>query len=469
MTDHQFDELFRNRLKDYSSQVPENFWQRIQPEDKDRKGFIFWIWYLIVPVCLLSGVAGAYYYKSTGTRNTSSWSSATPTLSPRTTTYAALSPDHFSISAIPHTSSVIDPAAPSAPAANTTYHPSAATTSPAGSTANPPVAPAHSSSVIPLSPALPGSPGLPSASPNPPSTPPAHSDHTAHAAPPAHLRIYPALTSKARITTPAHHPDHLASAYNHNTDPVSNSGTDSATLTHSQLPGITPIPNIFHPLTIGKPQRTIANPTSPITKKTTTPIPSPKNNFLSSLKKGSWQLDVYASPDMPILQYKNSNEQTRLSFTAGLKINRSFGNHLSGTSGLQYSEVNTKLTHYDSSLSGPVSRTGELKITSLEFPLLIGYGIGNDRFRATFNTGMIFKIHSTGELHTTSTSLYFGVDLSKKINDKISLFAEPYYRYSLPGGYNSQYFIQRIHHTGLSLGIRYNFTKRQHKTYDVNQ
>jgi hypothetical protein len=217
-------------------------------------------------------------------------------------------------------------------------------------------------------------------------------------------------------------------------------------------------------------QRTIAYPVNLPSKKLTPTNPSPKNNFLSSLKKGSWQLDVYASPDMPILQYKNSYQQSQLSFTTGLKVNRSFGGHFSGATGFQYSEVNTKINYYDSSNTGPISHTAHLKITSFELPLLIGYGIGNDRFRATLNTGVIFKIHSSGELHTTSTSLYFGLDLSKKINDKISLFAEPYYRYSLPGSYNSQYFTQRIHRTGLALGIRYNFMKpKQHKTYNVDQ
>ena len=57
MTENQFDEFFRKKLEDYSSQVPENMWQRIkQKKDKDRKVII-----LLVLLLLMVGIATSYF------------------------------------------------------------------------------------------------------------------------------------------------------------------------------------------------------------------------------------------------------------------------------------------------------------------------------------------------------------------------------------------------------------------------
>src|SRR5215472_1888795 len=56
MSDKAFDELFRIRLKDHPSAVPEDMWQRIGVEADDRKRFGLWRWYFVGPVVLLAGL-----------------------------------------------------------------------------------------------------------------------------------------------------------------------------------------------------------------------------------------------------------------------------------------------------------------------------------------------------------------------------------------------------------------------------
>lgn len=438
MTENQFDELFRNKLKDYSSQVPDNMWEKIHPEkDSDRKLFFIWLKYVIVPVFTLAGLAGGIYL---GSRP-----------------------------AAPHSLSH----APASVASSPVFSPNALITS--GNSSVPSGRSPVSSGNAPVSsgnaPVLPGNPEIPGAhssisaltitSTHPASGPvsPIH--------PPA-LSIHPRDPSDA----PAH--------YHHNPTPIHSSRKNAfpritqqedpllanadGDLKHLPLPGIQPIPTTWrHPAIAQLPKTTFA----PV-KKTAAPPPGPKNNILSPLKKGAWSFDLYASPDLPVIQLKQDFEKSQLSFTIGMKVNRSFGDHVSAATGVQYSQINEKVAYNDSSATNPI-RYAYLKRTSFDFPLLIGYGIGNDRFRATLNAGMIFKIHSNGNLYTTSNSIYLGVNLAKKINDNISLFAEPYYRYNLPGGSNSQYYIQRINLAGISVGLRYNFKRSgRHKQYDTN-
>jgi hypothetical protein len=415
MTENQFDELFRNKLKDYSSQVPDNMWERIHPEkDRDRKLFFIWLKYVIVPVFTLAGLAGGFYigarpaaHHSLSHSSVSSADSSAATGSPLApSNNAEVSGAHSSVSATSSLISVTPPSV-SVPARNT------------NSASNPAIQHTHKTS------------------------------KTIHPSAPS------AFTPADPLSAPA---SRLSVAHDPNKTPASGS------FKHLPLPGIQPIPNTrFHPAIDQLPKTAF-----PPVKKTTTHPPTPKSNILSPLKKGSWSVDLYASPDLPVLQIKQDFEKAQLSFTIGMKVNRSFGDHVSAATGVQYSQINEKVAYNDSNATSPI-RYGYLKRTSFDFPLLIGYGIGDDRFRATLNAGMIFKIHSFGNIYTTSNSLYLGVNLAKKINDKISLFAEPYYRYNLPGGGNSQYYIQRINLAGLSIGLRYNFKKSgRHKQYDTN-
>ena len=188
---------------------------------------------------------------------------------------------------------------------------------------------------------------------------------------------------------------------------------------------------------------------------------------LSSLKK-QWFLDVYASPDIPINEITAGNVatadfikksfKTHLSYTAGLGIGRLINKRFSIKTGFQYSKIIAKMI--DSNGVGIASR-----YMSIDIPFLIGYEIKNIHFKATINAGVVFNLYSwykgqnpDNYKDNTGISLYAGLSFTKKINDRVELFAAPYFRYRLSYVTKpSAPFNQKIHAAGVSFGIKYNF------------
>ena len=183
---------------------------------------------------------------------------------------------------------------------------------------------------------------------------------------------------------------------------------------------------------------------------------------------GKWWLDVYISPDIPFSTITSNSAPTQyetehLSYTIGARINRAFGEHFSGAIGIQYSQINTN--GFDSAVQYLRSR-----FYSIDLPVMAGYGVGDDQFRTTFHAGVIFNLYSWNNLNAGSSSdlyktndglsLYAGINFSKKISDRLSVFAEPYYRYRLSTmTKSSANFNQYFDILGLSLGIHYHFKK----------
>ncbi|HMH31718.1 MAG TPA: hypothetical protein VK543_01745, partial [Puia sp.] len=61
MAENQFDAFFKNKLKDHSSEVPGNMWQKIlEKKDKDRRRFIFWRRRLLILSLILCSSIAAY-------------------------------------------------------------------------------------------------------------------------------------------------------------------------------------------------------------------------------------------------------------------------------------------------------------------------------------------------------------------------------------------------------------------------
>jgi hypothetical protein len=60
MTDNQFDDIFKKRLENFDSQVPDDMWQRINKKDKDRKVFFIPRWYWLALLFLFVGVGGYF-------------------------------------------------------------------------------------------------------------------------------------------------------------------------------------------------------------------------------------------------------------------------------------------------------------------------------------------------------------------------------------------------------------------------
>ena len=166
-----------------------------------------------------------------------------------------------------------------------------------------------------------------------------------------------------------------------------------------------------------------------------------------------WYLDLFASPDYPFVS-PHEYEHSKLSYTLGVRLNRSLGQHFSLKTGIQYSRVN---------IAGD---SLFVHLMRLDLPVLAGYSVGNEKLKTTFNGGVILNLYSwlpgnnSSGLFKTNTglSLYLGVNFETKINDKFSLFGEPYYRYQLTSmTVSSVPILKFIDIVGINIGARYYF------------
>jgi hypothetical protein len=184
-----------------------------------------------------------------------------------------------------------------------------------------------------------------------------------------------------------------------------------------------------------------------------------KTESEKKLYNRKWFLDVYASPDYPIIS-PPENEQSKLSYTLGIRINRSLGKHFSVKTAIQFSQIN---------LGGDSLSAGmTIHLMRLDLPVLAGYSVGDEKFRTTFNGGVILNLYSwlrgnvIPDFFKTNTglSLYLGVNLENRINKRFSLFGEPYYRYQLTSmTVNSISSMKFIDIVGVNIGARYYFGK----------
>ena len=204
---------------------------------------------------------------------------------------------------------------------------------------------------------------------------------------------------------------------------------------------------------------------------------SKKESEPTSLKNKNWFLDLYASPDIPFniisssgspifVDFMKQNFKTQISYTVGARVGISFAKHFSAKAGFQYSQINAKFND-----SIPIVD----RYRSIDIPFLIGYDIENPDFKTTINAGVIFNLYSSykGRIidsngvaeinvaniykHNTGLSLYIGLNFAKRLNNKIQLFTEPYFRYRL--SYMTKPhapFNQKINIAGVSFGLKYN-------------
>ncbi len=210
--------------------------------------------------------------------------------------------------------------------------------------------------------------------------------------------------------------------------------------------------------------------------KTTGPDSSQSKEVKKPEKKSEqnntkWYLDLYASPDYPIITSSPFDQSvSKLSYTIGVRINRSFGKHFSLKTGIQYSQVN--FIGNDSLFGGAI-----IHIKRLDLPVLIGYSFIGTNIKTTINGGAIFNLYSSvssvpsQNLFTPppvqdyfeknlGVSLYLGVNFEKRIKEKLSLFVEPYYRYQLSSmTISSVQNVKFIDIAGISFGARYYFKK----------
>ena len=195
-----------------------------------------------------------------------------------------------------------------------------------------------------------------------------------------------------------------------------------------------------------------------------TPVKKTQKDSITNKK---WYLDIYASPDYPIdhTAYTSSNfinEQMKLSYTVGLRINRAFGKHFSAKLGIQFSQLNFTLKADTFGLQAT-----NIHLKSFDLPFLAGYSFGTEKLKMTVTAGGIANLYSFTRdsvlsIFKTNTgfSLYLGFNLEKKINQKISIYLEPYYRYRLTSmTVNTVDYVKFIDVIGLSFGARFYFLK----------
>jgi hypothetical protein len=189
-------------------------------------------------------------------------------------------------------------------------------------------------------------------------------------------------------------------------------------------------------------------------------VTSKKSDSTKKKMGDKWSLDLYASPDYPIDHKPQEYIKGQLSYTVGLRLNRSFGRRFSGKIGIQFSQLNYILP--DSS-----SFPGANRVMRWDLPVLGGYSWGNENLGMTVNAGVIFNLYSSLGADSTSyiksntgLSLYLGFSFSKHIRERIDIFCEPYYRYQFSSMVVSpNYFPKYIDVVGISFGVRYHFKK----------
>lgn len=219
--------------------------------------------------------------------------------------------------------------------------------------------------------------------------------------------------------------------------------------------------------------------------------------------------EFYGGPDYAIkslsdtgnsayLQKRKESTAFRSAFSIGVRYTKVFNNSMSIRAGINYSQINEKFKYSEGNIIqvtyiinasgdtiGSYSTTGtRYKTTinryrSIDIPLVAGYELGNGRLHVNINAGAIINIYSwqkgdvldtagrpvsisTGknsspyQFKTNAGVGFIGaVSVYYKLNDRLHLMAEPYFRYNFsPITKESITLKQKYQTAGLRLGIR---------------
>jgi hypothetical protein len=243
-----------------------------------------------------------------------------------------------------------------------------------------------------------------------------------------------------------------------------------------------------------------------------------RSNFNSD-----WGLEMFASPDYSIksvsnvsasqqyLDKKDSSEQMQIGYSAGIRLVKPLNEHILLKTGFQYSQMNQKFSYRNENeiktttvittrtiIRSPgdtvhVTDTSTLQqigysiktihnhYRSIDIPLTLGYQFGNEDLSIGINAGVIFNISSwyQGEILDTSLAsvpiskvsssiyksnigmgLYSSISVLKRVNENTQLFFEPYFRYNLSNMTNSQSpYNQKFQVGGLAIGLRFSLNR----------
>jgi hypothetical protein len=171
------------------------------------------------------------------------------------------------------------------------------------------------------------------------------------------------------------------------------------------------------------------------------------------LKTGS--VSLYGGPELV------TNHYYGLSYSSGVRLTLPFSRHWSVIVGFEYSRVNVPKQIVPPLGSYPYDSLYAFYFSNYEVPVLFGYTSTFGRSSLTVNAGAILNLYyhkSTGVwVHNwpdrDSYGAVLGVDYAYFLGRSLALFAQPYERYSIS---NDRMFIpQQRASTGILLGIRY--------------
>ena len=199
------------------------------------------------------------------------------------------------------------------------------------------------------------------------------------------------------------------------------------------------------------------------------------------------------------LQRRKATTSFQSAYSAGFRVTKVFNNGISLRTGLNYSQVNEKFSFIQSNIvqttyiidaiSGDTTgsftvrgtryKTTFNKYRGIDIPLLLGYEMGNGRLHANLNAGALINLYSwqQGELldtnnqivsittgksndafqYKTNAGIGFtaAASIYYKLNDRLHVLAEPYFRYNLsPMSKDILSLQERFTTIGLRLGIR---------------
>lgn len=221
-----------------------------------------------------------------------------------------------------------------------------------------------------------------------------------------------------------------------------------------------------------------------------------------------YYFEVYAGPDYVFKKYSDTGTSLinkrkeslsfRSAYSAGIRYTRVFGNGISLRVGANYSQVNEKFSYVKDNVvqivyvintngdttdsyyvRGTRYNTSYNRYRTIDLPITLGYEMGNGRFHANINTGVVVNLYSwqSGESldnnfnpvsittgkdnnpyqYKTNVGLGFigAASLYYRLNDNLHLMAEPYLRYNFsPMNKEAVTLQEKFTTIGLRLGIR---------------
>jgi hypothetical protein len=236
------------------------------------------------------------------------------------------------------------------------------------------------------------------------------------------------------------------------------------------------------------------------------PCPEAEKNIAGNKQ----YLEIYGGPDFIYKNYSDTANSDYLktrkastginyAYSAGLRYTKVFNNGVSLRTGFNYSQINENLTakkgfllervyivnNIGDTVNSYTKSTSQFERTtniyrSIDIPLMMGYELGNGRLHTNISTGIMVNVFSkqlgsvldkdgkvvditsgkTTSIYQYKTnagiSVLGSLSVYYKLNEKLHIMAEPYFKYSLSSFTKPDITLKEKFHTvGLKFGLRW--------------